>query len=176
MRRWFFLLLLASLQMAMAAGETGAKKTGTPANQVEMPFLVAPANQNGTLIGYHYMMYRLVTASAADAAEVRLKLAFIQDAYVRDVYKTTASRADDPLQVDRASMHDRLIAIARRIVGTKKISDLVFADIKFSPLHPPPGGGLFSPPTKAGGETSATGPKEQTPENSRAEKQKDGKP
>lgn len=137
-----FILLLVSCVSAWGSG--GEVKKASTANQIDMPFLVAPASQNGTLIGYHYMSFRLITPSAGDAAQVRTKLAFIQDAFVRDVYRSSVSLASAPDQVDKAAVHERLMAIVRRIAGARMVSDLVFVDIKFAPLHPKPGGALFT--------------------------------
>ena len=171
---WFLILALLCGTVSIGAADT--KHPGTPPNQIDMPFLIAPANQGETLVGYHYMSYRLVTPSPADAAQVRLKLAFVQDAFVREVYRATASQTADPTQVDKATLHDRLIAAARRIVGAKKVTDLVFLEIKFAPLHPRPGGGIFGPETAAPGSAAATGPKDGADTNSKPDKKKDGKP
>lgn len=149
MRRNFVLLLalfclvISGLCHPVQAMETNNKKGAAPANMLDMPFLVAPANKGDTLIGFHYISYRLVMPSAADAADIRNKMALIQDAYVRDVYKTAVGMADDQSKVDAHVLHDRMIAIVRHIAGAKKVSDLVFMDMKFSPIHPKPGGGLF---------------------------------
>lgn len=147
MRRVLVLLLgLLCLVQAASAMETDRKRSAAPANALDMPFLVAPANRGDTLIGFHYISYRLVAPTPADVADIRNKIAIIQDAYVRDVYKTAVGMANDQSKVDAHALHDRMIAIARRIAGPKKVSDLVFMDMKFSPIHPKPGG-LFVPST-----------------------------
>lgn len=154
MRRIFAILLavLCLVQLASAM-ETNKKKGNAPAppNAVDMPFLVAPANRGDTLIGFHYISYRIITPSPAEVTDVRNKLAIIQDAYVRDVYKTAIGMANDQSLVDVHVLHDRMVAIAKRIVGGQKVADLVFMDMKFSPLHPKPGGGLYVPSTGGAG-------------------------
>lgn len=178
LRRWIaaLLLLVAVCGQTALAQEGGRKKNTSPPNQIDMPFLVAPANQNETLIGFHYMSYRFVTPSPGDAAAVRLKLAILQDAFVRDVYKTPVSRPDTPDQIDRQAVHDRLIAIARRIAGSKKIVDLIFRDIKFSPLHPKPGNNAYITEGDGTGAGSDTGNNASNHEDSQHSKKKDGKP
>lgn len=154
MRRIFVILLaILCVGQAACAAEGGQKKgpAGAPPNAVDMPFLVAPANRGDTLIGFHYISYRLITPTPAEVADVRNKIAIIQDAYVRDVYKTAVGMANDQSQVDVHVLHDRMVAIAKRIVGNRKVADLVFMDMKFSPLHPKPGGGLFVPSTGGAG-------------------------
>lgn len=149
MRRKFVLLLalfclaLSGLYLPARAMETNNKKGAAPANMLDMPFLVAPANKGDSLIGFHYISYRLVAPTSADIADIRNKVAIIQDAYVRDVYKNAVGIADDQSKLDPHALHYRMIVIARRIAGAKKVSDIIFMDMKFSPIHPKPGGGLF---------------------------------
>ncbi|MGB8601897.1 MAG: hypothetical protein WCD42_06845 [Rhizomicrobium sp.] len=155
MRRVLVLLLaLLCVMQASLAVETDRKRSAAPPNGLDMPFLVAPANRGDTLIGFHYISYRLMAPTPADLPDIRNKVAIIQDAFVRDVYKTAVGMANDQTKVDAHTLHDRMIAIARRIAGPKKVSDLVFVDMKFAPIHPKPGGGLFVPST----EGAAPGP------------------
>ena len=68
-----------------------------------MPFLMAPMNgADGNLAGYAYISSLVTAGSDAGANEVRDKLAFIQDALVRDVNGAPVSKADDPTQIDMA--------------------------------------------------------------------------
>ncbi len=76
---------------------------------------------------------------------MRYKLAFIQDAYVRDVYRTPVGAAADQTAVDKAALCDRLAAIAARIVGPRTVAKVVVLDLKYAPVHPSQGGGLFLP-------------------------------
>ncbi len=61
---------------------------------------------------------------------------------MRDVNAASASLASDPTAIDAALLASRLVADARRIVGTAKVSRIIFGDgdkdtgIKFAPLHP----------------------------------------
>jgi hypothetical protein len=175
MRRFLILILLAAgVLQAAEAVDTNRKRTNAPPNQVEMPFLIAPADRDNTLVGFYYISFRVITPSSDFAAKVRDKLGFIQDAYVRDVYRKTVSMATDPTQVDRTALHERLLAIARRFAGARNVQDLVFLDIKFAPLHPKPGTGIFATGSQAPEQPAAGQPAAGSPATSKP--QKDGPP
>ncbi len=133
MRRLIPLLLCAALIAGPAAA---APKEGAPGTNVEMPFLIAPITVDGKLTGYAYISSKLVATSQSAAYTIRDKLAFIQDAFVRDVNGASIGLPSDPSTVDKANLSARLVADARRIVGTDKVANLVFTEIQFSPLHP----------------------------------------
>jgi hypothetical protein len=139
MRRLFCLVLAFAVFVgaAVAAGEGGGKRkqTTAPPNEVEMPFLMAPVIRGGELFGYIYVASKMITPSAEAALKVRNKLAYIQDAYVRDVSKTPISASADIADLDRDALNRRLTAIAGRIAGEKNIGKLVFVAIKFAPLR-----------------------------------------
>ena len=132
MRRIFaFLLLCACAVQPLFAGQEGA-----PGTNVEMPFLIAPMSKDGKLLGYSYISAKLVASSQSAAIDVRDKLAFIQDAFVRDVNSAPIGKSGDPRSVDTALLADRLLADARRIVGPAKVVSITFKQIQFAPLHP----------------------------------------
>lgn len=134
MRRVPALLLLLALavQPVAAAGV----KEGPPGTNVEMPYLIAPMSKDGKLLGYAYISSKMVTSSASAAIDVREKLAYIQDAFVRDMNGEPIGKADDPTAVDRDVLNDRLVAAARRIVGSVKVVGMVFIAVQYAPLHP----------------------------------------
>lgn len=119
-----------------------AEKSGDPGTNVEMPFLIAPMCKDGKLIGYSYISSRLVATSQGAALDIRDKIAFIQDAFVRDVNATPVATPADATAVDMAALSARLVADARRVVGAAKVSRIVFGDgdkdtgVQFAPLHP----------------------------------------
>ncbi|MDE2630479.1 MAG: hypothetical protein KGM97_05765, partial [Alphaproteobacteria bacterium] len=126
------LLLLCTVAAAPAA----APKEGAPGTNVEMPFLIAPMSKDGKLLGYAYISSKTVASSQSAAIAVREKLAFIQDAFVRDVNTRSISKADDPTAIDTALLNARLLAAAKRIVGGDKVVRIVFTAAQFAPLHP----------------------------------------
>jgi|GEM_PF-5873624 hypothetical protein len=147
MRRILMLAIFwACVLQPSVATETNqqTKKGGKPPpTEVQMPFLIAPVSVGGEFLGYQYIASIAVTPSAGASQVLRGKLAFVQDALVRDVYRSCVSLPDDPKKVDKTALAERLAAVIRRIVGARNVVKLVFIDVKFAPLHPPPDGRMF---------------------------------
>ncbi len=130
-------ILAIALSVATpAVGEDAPKKIEEPGTHVQMPFLIAPMNVDDKLAGYAYISSKLVAATPSASVEIRDKLAFIQDAFVRDVNAQPISKASDPTAVDTAALAVRLVADAKRVVGAAKVTGITFTQIQFSPLHP----------------------------------------
>jgi hypothetical protein len=131
-------ILLALLLPASTLAAEGAKpvKKTEPGTHVGMPFLIAPVTIDGKLAGYSYINSKLVAATPSASVAIRNKLAFIQDAFVRDVNAAPVGKMSDPKEVDMAALAVRLVADARRIVGAKNVVAIVFTQIQFSPIHP----------------------------------------
>jgi len=131
-------VLAAALLLSLPARAADEPKTPKeePGTHVQMPFLIAPMSIDGKLQGYSYISSKLVASTPSASVEIRDKLAFIQDAFVRDVNASPTGKAQDPLAIDTAALTARLVADARRIVGNSKVVTITFTQIKFSPLHP----------------------------------------
>jgi hypothetical protein len=112
------------------------EKAGDPGTNVELPFLIAPMAVDGKLTGYAYISSKVVTTSRDASLEVRNKIPFIQDAFVRDVNAEPICKANDPKVVDNAALIARLNADVKRIVGATKISTIVIIEVQISELHP----------------------------------------
>jgi hypothetical protein len=112
------------------------EKAGDPGTNVEMPFLIAPLTIDGKLFSYAYISTKVVTTSRTASLEVRDKIPFIQDAFVRDVNATPIAKAGDPKAVDRPALIARLTAKVKRIVGATKIAAVMIIQIQISLLHP----------------------------------------
>jgi hypothetical protein len=153
---FLFALCLASAAWA-EEGATKKEAKAEPGTSVEMPFLVAPMSQDGNLLGYAYISSKLICSSPAACIAVRQKLAFIQDAYVRDVYSKPIALPSDPKAVDKDLLNARLTAAAKRIVGDDKVRNMTFIEIKFSPLHPSDSTAPPTPPEPTPAATDAAG-------------------
>ncbi|HEY0107765.1 MAG TPA: hypothetical protein VGB91_16910 [Rhizomicrobium sp.] len=135
-------LVLALALVFVVQPAFAAEKAGDPGTNVDMPFLIAPMSRDGKLLGYSYISSKLVASSQRAALEIRDRIAFIQDAFVRDVNAAPVSKADDPTAVDPGLLAARLVADARQVVGTAKVARMIFGDgkkeagITFAPLHP----------------------------------------
>jgi len=146
-------IALAAMLVPLAARSAGKPKPKEePGTHVEMPFLIAPMSEDGKLQGYAYISSKLVSSSPGASVEIREKLAFIQDAFVRDVNAAPIGQADDAKAVDTAILGTRLLADARRIVGAAKVVSIEFTQVQFSSLHPAPTTeGAVPPPERAPG-------------------------
>ncbi len=130
-------------------GKEGEGKKGAPGNNVEMPFLMAPmTDAEGRLAGYAYISTITVAANQSAAIAVREKVAFLQDAFVRNVNSAPVSHPQEPSHVDVPAVQARLTADAKRIMGNKVKSVLV-CSIQISELHPRQTPDLHTPPKEA---------------------------
>jgi hypothetical protein len=136
-------LPIAVLSLALAVGpvRAGEAPAAEPGTHVDMPLLMAPMSKDGLLLGYAYIRSVLIASSPRAALAIRDKIAFIQDAFVRDVNAAPVGQASDPTKVDVDLLARRLTSDARRVVGADKIADIAFgggrdAGIQFGPLHP----------------------------------------
>jgi flagellar basal body-associated protein FliL len=129
-------VLLVLTASAFAAEDAPKKKAEEPGTHVQMPFLIAPVSVGGKLQGYVYISSKLVASTPAASVEIREKLAFIQDAFVRDVNAKDVATGPDLSTVDKAALTARLVGDARRIVGAAKVVSIMFTQMQFSPLHP----------------------------------------
>jgi hypothetical protein len=139
------LLLLVLTVPAFAADDAQPAK-GKPGTNVEMPYLMAPmTGADGKLSGYAYISTLLTATSDTNALAVRNKLAFIQDAFVRDVNGASLARADDPATVDQALLVSRLLADAKRVMGAGKVASIAIVQVQVAPLHPTQTPALYTP-------------------------------
>ncbi len=137
MRRLLLALtLVAAPALAAEKASDATVKGGDPGTNVEMPYLMAPMNDaDGKLTAYAYISTRLTAGSPAAALQVRDKLAFIQDAFVRDVNGAAIAAASDLNTVDIAAVESRLTADARRIIGVPNVKMVTVCTVQVAPLH-----------------------------------------
>jgi hypothetical protein len=121
-----------------AAAPAKAPPGHPPGTSVEMPYLIAPLTVDGKLVAYAYISSRIVASSPSTAIDVRDRLPFIQDAYVRDVNAVQVGDGNDPPNIDRKVLGDRLLADAKRMVGDRKVSAIEIVQIQISTLRPSP--------------------------------------
>lgn len=130
-------VLLFVLAAAMPAAAAEPAAGGAPGTNIEMPFLMAPMNgADGNLAGYAYISCRVTTNTDSSANDVRDKIAFIQDAFVRDINGAPVAKPDDVTQVNMPGLQARLLGDARRIMGPGKITAITILQVQIAPLHP----------------------------------------
>ena len=133
------ILAVIATPAVAAEKEAGSDKAGAPGTNIDMPFLMAPmTGEDGKLSGYAYISSRLTATSDASANLVRDKIAFIQDAFVRDVNRLEIAMSGSPASVDNAALQARLLADARGVVGQGKLASIAITQVQVAPLHPSP--------------------------------------
>jgi hypothetical protein len=140
------LILIAAVLPAFAAEAPAADskdaskadaKGGKPGTNVDMPYVMAPmTDADGKLVGYAYISGRLTATSDVNALAIRNKLAFIQDAFVRDVNGARVAKADDGTTLDQPALEARLVADAKRVMGAGAIASIALVQVQIAPLHP----------------------------------------
>lgn len=121
--------------LAQSPAWAGASPEHIPGTSVEMPYLIAPVVVDGALYANAYISSRIDATSPAATIVVRDKLAFIQDAFVRDVNGAPIGKPGDPATVDVPALTTRLLADTKRIVGPGLIDGLEIIRIQISPLR-----------------------------------------
>ncbi len=132
----FPVLCVFLILSAAGAMETNSKKDAPPSNEIEMPFIVCPATRDGRLIGYYYISYRMVTPSSEEASDIKGKLAILQDAYVRAVYKHDVFQEDHPEKFNKDAFQTIIINTTKTLVRADQVTGIIVRAIKYAPLHP----------------------------------------
>jgi hypothetical protein len=133
----FNLPVIAAEEKKESAKKEGVAQKGKPGTNVDMPYLMAPlTNTDGKLAGYAYLSTRLTATSEANSLAVRDKLAFIQDAMVRDVNNAGITTAGDPEKVDVPAVEKRLLSDAAKVMGAGKVKLITVCSVNIAPLHP----------------------------------------
>jgi hypothetical protein len=135
MRAGFAIVLWFGVAASVSAAGAPAVKEPMPGTSVEMPYLIAPVTVDDKLVSYAYISGKIVATSPSAAIEVRAKLPFVQDAFVRDVNGASVATANDVAAIDQASLSARLLRDARRIVGTDKIATIAITRVQLAPLR-----------------------------------------
>jgi hypothetical protein len=114
----------------------GVLKEPMAGASVVMPYLIAPVVVGDKLYAYAYVSSIVIGLSPSAAVDIREKTPFIQDAYVRDVNASPIGKADDPQTVDTTALAARLLADAKRIVGTEKVIGVRIVELQMRQLTP----------------------------------------
>lgn len=134
--------------MAFAAGLTGAlaaspvcaaeakpEKAQGPTS-VELPPFFAPMTVDGQLVSYAYLTIALTPASASKVVDIRAKMAFLLDAFLREANRGSIVKADDPKSVDTDALKIRLLERMKTILPPGTVTDLKFPEVAVTPVHP----------------------------------------
>jgi hypothetical protein len=170
-----FFCLFAVPALAAESTPPPPSTGGAPGTNVEMPFLMAPlTGSDGKLSGYAYISTRLTATSAASALDVRDRIAFVQDAFVRDINGAGVAKAADPgtmaafssyqslhtvpeeleeagrvFGLNAGALEARLLADAGRVMGAGKVTSIAIVQLQVAPLHPDSAQTPAAPPIDA---------------------------
>jgi hypothetical protein len=128
--------LLGLLAAKPLCAADAPKPKPEPGTSVEMPYLIAPVIVDGKLVANAYVSNKVIATSPAHAIDIRDKLPFIEDAFVRDVNAKPIGKESDPATVDEAALQVRLLADARRIIGASAVADVKIIRIQTVELRP----------------------------------------
>jgi len=141
MRAILALCLLACLSSAQAAAPApmvgaGVLKEPMAGASVVMPYLIAPVIVGDKLFAYAYVSSIIIGPSPSAAVDIRDRTPFIQDAYVRDVNASPIGEPSDPQTVDTVALASRMLADAKRIVGTDRVIGVRIVQVQIRRLQP----------------------------------------
>ena len=134
---WRFLVLLlacvlaAVLPQAIGRAAAAATEEQGPVD-VELSPILAPMVVENRLAGYAYITVALAPSGRDKVAVIREKMAFLQDAFLREVNKASILKADDAKAIDTQAITARLTArmdqiLPRGTVGELKLQQIVIA-------------------------------------------------
>jgi hypothetical protein len=129
-------LLATSVLAAPAFAAAPKPSQPEPGTSVEMPYLIAPLTIGDTLIAYAYVSSKIISSSQATAIDVRDKIPFIQDAFVRDVNGLQIGRGGNPPTIDSAVLKQRLFADVKKVMGSGKVAGIEIIQVQVTPLRP----------------------------------------
>jgi hypothetical protein len=132
------IILCAIPAIAFAANAKKSPAEPAPGSSVEMPYLIAPLTDGDTLVAYAYISSKVVASSPAVAIDVRDKIAFIQDAFVRDVNRVSIGKPDAPQTIDKDALSGRLLADARKVMKPGAVVGVQIIDVEIRQMHPGP--------------------------------------
>jgi hypothetical protein len=137
-RRLRLAVFALSFALVSSSGARAADAIGKDAGpvDVELPPIIAPMTMNGRLEGYAYITISLAPVDRGKVLAIRDKLAFLQDAFLRELNKGTILKADDPKALDTGAIKPRLIARMNQILPPDTVAELKFEQVVIALTNP----------------------------------------
>jgi flagellar basal body-associated protein FliL len=126
-------LLAVVLPPAIGHAATAATEDQGPVD-VELPPILAPMVVQNRLEGYAYITVALAPNGRDKVNAIREKMPFLQDAFLREVNKTSVVKAEDPKAVDAAAVTARLTARMNQILPQGTVTELKLQQIVLAPF------------------------------------------
>jgi hypothetical protein len=108
---------------------SGGPLAGSGKSGIDMPALMAPVTIDGELHYYVYLSIRLELSSDGQKDPVLKKIPYIQDAFLREVHRTSIAVAGDPQTVDGRGLTDRFLGITETLLGAGVVTGIEFRNI-----------------------------------------------
>lgn len=128
-----WILLVAQGAQAASTSKAADKELVTegsedlvPEASSAMPMLLVPSYVDGRKSHYIFVSYRLVLETQLQVDRVNQKVAWLHDAFMRDVFKSHPTLKDDPHKVDREYLVRRFKEISAKVLGDDIVIDLYF--------------------------------------------------
>ena len=102
-------------------------------NLVPLPTIIAPVLIGDRLTAHLYLYLAALTPTAAEAQEVKMRLPYIQDAMVRDVYRSALMIADPEQAPDTTALLARMKEVVNRAVGKPLVTEIEVGRIDMAP-------------------------------------------
>ena len=131
-----FLVLSVAVALLAAAPARAEEGQAHAIPDIELPVLIAPMVVNGRLEHYAYITIALTPSSADHIFEVRNRVPYLQDAFLREVNRGTIVRADNPNEVDTVALKARLVARMRAVLPPDWVSAFKFEKIVVAQMRP----------------------------------------
>jgi hypothetical protein len=107
----------------------GGPLAGSGKSGIDMPSLMAPVTVNGELRYYVYLAIRLNLSSDSQKDLVLERIPYIQDAFLREVHRSSVALGDDAETVDAHALSERLITVAAKVLGPGVVTGIEFRNI-----------------------------------------------
>ncbi len=131
----FCLGLICGAPLAAHAEDAPKDDKSGGISAVELPPFFAPMIVDGKLTNYAYITVALMPASPAKVVDIRAKVAFLQDAFLREVNHGTIAKDGDPNTVDVEALKPRLMDRMNTVLPAGTVTDLKFNEVSITSLR-----------------------------------------
>lgn len=154
----------SSASASSAAKEDSQKESGepqpgdegyVPPHSSNMPMMLVPAVVNGRMSHHIFVSYRLVMHNELQVDTVNQKIAWLHDAFLREVYKINPIDPENSDHVDKVLLEKRFKAIANELLHGEIVDAVYFIETRsenelLQAEYAPPRRGKKSEPAESG--------------------------
>lgn len=111
--------------------------TYIPPNSSNMPMLLIPVSIDGRRSHYIFVSYRLVMHNELQVDKVNQKIAWLHDAFMREVFASNPVDPNNPNRPDKDYLTRKFREIAKRVLHEDLVKSVYFTNI-LSEIEPLP--------------------------------------